>query len=74
MSGRVVDNYGEPMIGIIIKVKDTLQVTVTDLDGKSTIEVKDKNTILVFERHNSEPLEIRASEIKEEILVVLKIN
>ncbi|WP_375559936.1 carboxypeptidase-like regulatory domain-containing protein [Bernardetia sp. OM2101] len=63
VSGRVIDNYGEPVIGIIIKVKDTLQGTVTDIDGKFIIEVKDENTILIFERHNMTPLELKASVI-----------
>lgn len=63
VSGRVIDNYGEPVIGIIIKVKDTLQGTVTDIDGKFTINVKDENTILIFERHNMPPLELKISAI-----------
>ena len=69
VSGRVVDGNGEPIIGFIIKVKDTLQGTVTDADGKFTIDVKDENTILVFKRHNTDkPLELKASEIDQDII------
>ncbi len=70
IDGRVIDGSGEPMRGFTIKVKDTLQGTVTDFDGKFTIEVKEENTILVFERHNTDnPLEIKASEIDGDIFL-----
>lgn len=38
-TGTVVDEYGEPMIGVTIKVKGTTSVTVTDLNGKFTVNV-----------------------------------
>lgn len=48
ITGKVVDEKGEPLPGVSILVKGTQQGTVTDIDGGFSIEVPDRNTILVF--------------------------
>lgn len=48
VSGLVTDmKTGEPLIGVVVQVKDKSEGTITDLDGKYTIDV-DGNEILVF--------------------------
>ncbi|WP_110310477.1 carboxypeptidase-like regulatory domain-containing protein [Dysgonomonas alginatilytica] len=37
VTGTVIEENKEPMIGVIIKVSDTTLGTVTDIDGKYSI-------------------------------------
>lgn len=48
VAGTVVDESGEPLIGVTILIKGTNRGTVTDFDGTYTIEVDDGNSVLVF--------------------------
>ena len=47
MSGTVVDETGEPVIGATVKEKGTSNGTVTDFDGNFKMKVK-AGTVLVF--------------------------
>ena len=44
VSGVVVDEYGEPMIGVTVKENGTRNVAVTDIDGKFTLNNVSDNT------------------------------
>ncbi len=48
VSGSVVNEKTEPLPGVSIQIKGTLQGTTTGADGKFSIEVADDNAILVF--------------------------
>ena len=48
VSGTVVDESGEPLIGVNILVKGTTQGTVTDLDGKFSLAVPPGSDALIF--------------------------
>lgn len=48
VKGTVKDNLGEGVPGASVQVKGTSQGTITDLDGKFTLNVSDKNAILVI--------------------------
>ncbi len=48
ISGNVVDENGEPLIGVNVIEKGTTTGTVTDLDGTYTINVSGPDAILVF--------------------------
>ena len=48
VSGTVVDQTGEPVIGASVVVKGTTGGTVTDIDGKFTIQNVPQNATLVF--------------------------
>lgn len=39
ITGQVIDETGEPMIGVTIKVKGSQAATITDLDGNFTLSV-----------------------------------
>ena len=56
VSGTVVDDMGEPVIGASVTVQGTTNGCVTDIDGKYTLTKVAKNATLVFtymfERHH----------------------
>lgn len=45
VKGTVVDELGEPMIGVTVKVKGTQQATVTDLNGNFTLQTGGRSTL-----------------------------
>ncbi|MBY5959121.1 TonB-dependent receptor [Membranicola marinus] len=47
ISGTVVDDSGEPLIGVNIQVKGTNKGTSTDFDGNFTFDDIDENAVLV---------------------------
>ena len=47
LKGLVIDEEKKPVVGAIVRVKGTKQGTVTDVDGRYTIEVPDGATIEV---------------------------
>ncbi|MBQ9357623.1 MAG: TonB-dependent receptor [Prevotella sp.] len=45
VSGHVVDEFGEPMIGVTVKVRGTQNGVVTDLNGNFTINAAGRHTL-----------------------------
>ncbi len=58
ITGTIVDDDQIPLIGVNIQVKGSLQGTVTDVDGKYTLEVPDETSTLVFSYIGYESIEI----------------
>lgn len=48
ITGEVVDQQGEALIGVTIIVKETKQGTVSDIDGKFVLDVPSSNSVLKF--------------------------
>ena len=48
VKGIVKDASGEPMMGVSVVVKNTSNGTVTGIDGRFQLNVKNKNAVLVF--------------------------
>ncbi|MGQ7870948.1 TonB-dependent receptor [Sunxiuqinia sp. sy24] len=48
VSGKVTDSSGEPLPGVAVVVKGTMQGTVTDFDGDYTIDDVPADGVLVF--------------------------
>lgn len=48
VKGTVKDNLGEGVPGASVQVKSTSQGTITDLDGKFTLNIPQKNATLVI--------------------------
>ncbi len=46
VAGTVVDENGDPLIGVTVQVKGTNEGTVTDLDGKYSINTSPSNTLV----------------------------
>ena len=47
ITGRVSDSAGEPLVGVGILIEGTLTGTITDMDGKFSLEVKDGDILIV---------------------------
>ncbi|GAB6008741.1 SusC/RagA family TonB-linked outer membrane protein [Dysgonomonas reticulitermitis] len=47
IKGTVKDAHGEPLIGVIIQIKGETGGTVTDIDGKFSINAPGRNSVLV---------------------------
>lgn len=48
VNGTIIDSTGEPLIGVNVSVKGTTTGTISDLDGKYTLQVPSNNAVLVF--------------------------
>ncbi|MBQ0034427.1 MAG: TonB-dependent receptor [Bacteroidales bacterium] len=48
VSGTVIDEAGEPLIGVSIQVKGTTNGTITDFDGNFTLTNLNSSDVLVF--------------------------
>jgi len=48
VTGRVVEKSNEPLTGVSVAIKGTSTGTITDVDGKYSIRVPDKNAVLAF--------------------------
>lgn len=62
ISGTVVDSNGEPVISASVVVKGTTVGTVTDVDGKFSINVPEGRNTLVFTLVGMKAVEARASQ------------
>lgn len=47
LTGQIVDNHGEPVIGANVLVKGTTNGTITDIDGNFSLEVPLNGTLIV---------------------------
>ncbi|MEL6969815.1 MAG: TonB-dependent receptor [Bacteroidota bacterium] len=67
ITGTVVDEQNEALIGTTVLVKGTAVGTVTDIDGKYSVEVPADATILVFSYtgYSSKEMEITASNVMD---------
>ncbi len=75
VTGKVINEKGEPIPGVSVIVKGTDKVTTTDQDGSFTISSIERNSLLQFSSVNMEPLSLYISG-KTEILVKMqaKVN
>ena len=48
ISGIVTDKNNDPLIGVNIRIKGTSTGTITDVDGKYSIQAPDSKSVLVF--------------------------
>jgi TonB-linked SusC/RagA family outer membrane protein len=48
VTGKVIDESGEPLPGVSIRLQGTNQGTVTDAKGRYTLKIQDENAVLVF--------------------------
>lgn len=70
ITGTVVDETGEPVIGATIQIKGTSRGTVTDIDGHFSLSAQE-NVVLVFSYVGMIPEELAA---KPDMRVVLKMD
>lgn len=48
IKGQVLDDKGEPVVGVSVQIKGTHQGTITDADGNFSLEVPDEDNTLIF--------------------------
>lgn len=60
ITGQVVDENGDPMIGVTVKAKGTQAATVTDLDGNFSLSIGQnvKNIIVSYIGYNTKTVNI----------------
>lgn len=60
ISGTVTDSSGEPLFGVTVSVKNGKHRTVTDINGKYTLQVDNDGAVLVFRYMGMEPYQASA--------------
>lgn len=70
--GAVLDEQGKPIPGANVKVKGTIQRTVTDQDGKFRILVTADDAVLQISYVGFQPREIPVKGMKNPFVIVLK--
>lgn len=58
ISGQIIDQSGEPLIGAIVTIKGSNKATVTDLDGKYSLETDSQTAQLIASYIGYESVEI----------------
>jgi len=66
LNGTVVDEQGSPLPGASIKIRDTDQGTVSDVDGKFLLEVPSPETVLQLTYQGYFPLEVVVGSSREQ--------
>lgn len=61
VSGSVVDEKGEPVIGASIRIKGTTQGGVSDIDGKFSLSIPSEKSVLIFSYVGMKTKEVAAS-------------
>ena len=69
--GKVIDDTGLEVIGASILVKGTTQGTITDMEGKFSMSVPDKNAVLVVSYIGYQTLEVKV-DLSKPMAIVLK--
>ncbi|MCC8154539.1 MAG: SusC/RagA family TonB-linked outer membrane protein [Tannerellaceae bacterium] len=70
VNGTIVDNFGDPLIGVTIAVKGTTTGTYSDLDGNFSIEVPE-NATLVMSYIGFVTQEVKVTNTRQHLNVVL---
>jgi len=70
ITGTVTDDSGETLIGSTVQAKGTTVGTVTDIDGKYTLDIPDGTTTLVFSYtgFSTQEIEIGANNVIDIVL------
>lgn len=71
IKGRVLNEKGEPVVGVTIKVKGTDRTTLTDVNGEFYVSETDGNATLILTHVGMEPLEVKINGSKD-IVISLK--
>lgn len=73
VSGIVLNEKGQPVSGVTVKIKNTTKGTLSDAEGRFSLNIKyDKSVVLVFSFIGKEQKEIPLNDKDDFIQVVLK--
>jgi TonB-linked SusC/RagA family outer membrane protein len=73
VSGKVLDDKGNPLGGVTVAIKNDSQVTITDGDGIFTVTSPNQNPVLVFSYVGYKTQELTVADVKN-ILVRLELD
>ena len=71
LTGVVTDDKGEAIIGANIQIKNTYTGTISDIDGKFTLETKNKCETLLISQIGHQKIEIKFCADQKEKRIVL---
>ncbi|WP_448701985.1 TonB-dependent receptor [Mucilaginibacter sp. AW1-3] len=74
ITGKVTDEKGTPLIGVVIKCKSNGKGVTTDKDGNFLILVPNENEVLVFTYVGYKPREVNASSTNITVTLVEEIS
>lgn len=74
VTGTVSNEKGELLQGVVVEVKNTKTRTVTDASGKFTVNVKNKNAVLVITYTGYADKEVSVNESSSNITVSLSVD
>lgn len=74
VSGLVIDNNREPVIGATVLVKGTSTGTATDFEGRFTVKAPNENSMLVISYVGCETREVAANSPELQNGIVLREN
>ena len=70
ISGTVLDEKSESVIGATVLIKGTTKGTVTDVSGKFSLAVPDAGTIIIIRSLGYTPIEKKAGEIDGKLITL----
>lgn len=70
VKGKVVDKANEPLIGVAVNIKNTSQGSITDFEGKYSIQVNTENAVLVFSYigYDKQEIKVGASNVIDVVM------
>lgn len=74
VSGTVVDTSDEPLVGVSVMVKGTQVGCMTDVDGKFTLKIPAKSTVLKFTYIGFDEQTVTVAPGQQKVNVVMKEN
>ena len=75
VKGRVLNENGEPVAGVTVKVKGSTQATFTNSDGEFQLTNTDKDATLIFTGTNVETFELKVSgQTQLAVKLITKVN
>lgn len=74
IAGTVMDEEGEPLVGVNVFIKNTQSGVTTDLDGKFRLRNIPKDSMVVFSYMGYENNELLVTQNKERLKIVMKLN
>lgn len=71
ITGKVLDEHGEPVIGATVKLKGDQKIgVVTDLDGNFTLHIDERKARLVVSYLSMETMEVSATSGKDVVVTL----
>jgi len=74
ISGKVIDETGQPMQGVTVREKGTNNVIATGTDGKFTLTVSSNDALVDFTYIGYEPKEVSAKELPKGVVLTLSAS